>query len=73
MKYAKISVTLDPKIAAELRQVAGPGGMSAFVNDAVRQKLQAARLRRMLDEMEAEAGPIPPEVRERVDALPWPD
>lgn len=73
MRYAKISVTLEPKVAAELRQVAGRGGLSAFVNDAVRQKLQADRLRRMLDEMEAEAGPIPPEVRERVDALPWPD
>jgi Arc/MetJ family transcription regulator len=73
MKYTKVSVTLDANVAAELRQVAGPGGVSAFVNDAVRQKLQAARLRRMLDEMEAEAGPIPPEVREHVDALPWPD
>ena len=73
MKHIKISVALDPKVAAELRQVVGPGRISAFVNDAVRQKLQAVRLRRMLDAMEAEAGPIPPEVRKRVDALPWPD
>lgn len=73
MSYAKISITLDPKVAAELRQVAGRGGLSAFVNDAVQQKLQVVRLRRMLDEMEAESGPIPPEVRDRVDALPWPD
>ena len=73
MSYTKISVTLDAKVAAELRQVARRGDVSAFVNEAVRQKLQAARLRRLLDEMEAEAGPIPPEVRDRVDALPWPD
>lgn len=73
MRDAKISVTLEPKVAAALRRVAGRGGLSAFVNEAVCQKLQAERPRRMLDEMEAEAGPIPPEVRERVDVLPWPD
>lgn len=73
MSYTKISITLDPKVAAELRQVAGQGGISAFVNDAVRQQLQAKRLRRLLDEMEQERGPIPPEVRAEVDALPWPD
>lgn len=73
MSYEKISVTLDPKVAAELREVAGRGGLSAFVNDAVRQKLQAGRLRRMLDEMEAEAGPIPPDIQDRVNSLPWPD
>jgi len=73
MEYAKISITLGSKVAAELRVVAGRGGLSAFVNDTVRQKLQAARLRRMLDEMEAESGPIPQDVRDRVDALPWPD
>jgi len=43
MGYAKIWITLDPKAAAELRAVAGRGGLSAFVNDAVRQKLQAVR------------------------------
>jgi Arc/MetJ family transcription regulator len=73
MGYAKISITLDPKVAAEVRVVAGLGGLSAFVNDAVRQKLQEARLRRMLDEMEVESGPIPQDMRDRVDALPWPD
>ena len=73
MGYEKISITLEPKVAAELREVAGKGGLSAFVNDAVRQKLQAVRLRALLDEMEAEAGPIPSDVRDKVDALPWPD
>jgi hypothetical protein len=73
MNYARISITLERKIADELRQTAGPRGVSAYVNEAVRQQLQAARLRRMLKEMEQEAGPIPPEVQAEVDKLEWPD
>ncbi len=73
MRAAKISVTLDPKVAAEAREVAGRGGLSAFVNEALRQQLQAVRLRRLLDEMEAEAGPIPEDVRREVDTLYCPD
>jgi hypothetical protein len=73
MRYSKLSVTLEPKVADELRKVAGPRGISAFVNEAVRQQLQAHRVRRMLDRMEREAGPIPDDVQHQVDALPWPD
>jgi len=73
MRYSKISVTLEPDVEAELRRVAGVRGMSAFVNEAVRQQLQATRLRRMLDEMTAESGPIPEDVRRAVDDLTWPD
>ncbi len=68
MKHTKISMTLESDIEAELRQVAGAGGISAFVNEAVRQQLQAVRLRRLLDEMEAQFGPIPEEIRREVDA-----
>jgi hypothetical protein len=73
MKYAKLSITLEAEVADELRGVAGPRGVSAFVNAAVRQQLQANRLRRMLKDMEAESGPIPEDVQRRVDALRWPD
>ncbi len=73
MRYTKISVTLAPEVEAELRRVAGARGMSAFVNEAVRQRLQASRLRNMLDEMAVESGPIPEDVRREVDGLMWPD
>ena len=73
MKYSKLSVTLEPEVAEELRRVAGPRGLSAFVNAAVRQQLQAYRMKKMLDRMEEEAGPIPDDVQRRVDALDWPD
>jgi hypothetical protein len=72
MKYAKISVTLDPKVAAELRAVAGPRGVSAFVNEAVRQQLQAQRLQHLLDEMDEEFGPVSEAIAHEVDAVAWP-
>jgi hypothetical protein len=60
MPHVKVSVTLEPEVAEELRQVAGSRGLSSFVNSAVRQQLQAVRLRRLLDDMNAEACPLPP-------------
>lgn len=73
MSHVKVSVTLEPGVAEELRQVAGARGLSSFVNAAVRQQLQAVRLRRLLDEMSVEAGPVPPAVQRRVQAADWPD
>jgi hypothetical protein len=72
VKYAKISVALDPKVAAELRVVAGPRGVSAFVNEAVRQHLQAQRLQHLLAEMDEEFGPVSEAVPQEVEAVAWP-
>jgi hypothetical protein len=57
---------LLPGIVAEVREIAERRG------SAVRQKRQARRLRRLLDEMEQEFGPIPDKVRDDVHALEWP-
>jgi hypothetical protein len=73
VKYSKLSITLESEVAEELRRVAGSRGVSAFVNSAVRQRLQAHRVRKMLEQMEEEARPIPEDIQRRVDALPWPD
>jgi hypothetical protein len=73
MSHVKISVTLEPSVAEELRQVAGPRGQSSFVNEAVRRQLQAIRLGTLLDEMNDEAGPIPDNVQREVDDLDWPE
>ncbi len=73
MKGARITITLEDKVAAELRQVAGPRGISELVNDAVKRRLQAIRLQKMLDEMDDEFGPVPEQVQKEVDALMWPD
>ena len=34
MSHVKVSVTLEPDVAEELRQVAGARGLSSFVNRA---------------------------------------
>ena len=72
MAHAKVSVTLDSKVAAELRTVVGPRGVSAFVNEAVRRQLQARRVQRLLDEMADEYGPIDDEVVREVEAITRP-
>ena len=72
MKHTKISVALEAETEAELRRIAGARGISAFINDAVKQRLQAMRLRYLLDQMEAESGPISEAVRSEVDVLAWP-
>lgn len=68
----KVSVTLEDDVVEEARARAGHGEFSAYVNSAVKRALQADRLRALLDEYEAEHGPISPEVQAEVDALPWP-
>lgn len=72
MGYGKVSVTPEEEVLTELRQTVGPRELSAFVNEAIRRRLQAVRLKKLLAEMEEEAGPIPPEVQRQVDELEWP-
>lgn len=72
MRYTKLSVTLDPKTAAELREVAGARGVSAFINEAVLRQLQARRVQRLLDEMDDEFGPVCEDVARDVEAVEWP-
>ncbi|MFN8540656.1 MAG: hypothetical protein U0232_24650 [Thermomicrobiales bacterium] len=74
MERTEITVTLDKKIADELREVAGAEDISAMVNDALRRHLQRFAVRKMLKEMEGRDGPIPektypPTGRE----FAWPD
>ena len=63
-----------------LGQACGPGTIDATVyacfpvnDERTLQQQQAARLRKMLDEMDEEFGPIPEEVQREVDAFMWPD
>lgn len=71
MGVEKISLSLDSVLVRQARQVAGPRGLSALVNDALRIRLQHERLRRLLADMDAEFGPISDEERARAEKL-WP-
>ncbi|MGH3587874.1 MAG: hypothetical protein ACRDQ0_16285 [Pseudonocardia sp.] len=71
MAVEKVSLSLDPEVVAEARDLAGRGGLSALVNDALRVRLQHVRVARLLDEMDAEYGPVPDAVTEEV-RREWP-
>jgi hypothetical protein len=63
MSVEKVSLSLDPELLAEARELAGRRGLSALVNDGLRLRLQQARISRLLDEMDDEFGPVPDEVQ----------
>jgi len=73
MGYTKLSVTVEEHVAEELRTLVGRRRISAFVNDAISQRLQALRVRPLLDDREREHGPIPDSVKAEVDAIEWPE
>ena len=57
MKTTKISVTLDTDLLEQARAFAR-GNLSRYLNEALRDKLRNENLRVLLDEYEAEHGPI---------------
>lgn len=72
MPSEKVSLTLDEELVAEARGRVGVRGFSSYVNQALRQQLQHDRLRKLLDEMDEEFGPVDPQVLEEV-RREWPD
>jgi Arc/MetJ family transcription regulator len=72
MPIAKVSLSLDHDLVAAARQRVGGRGLSGYVNEALRRRLQRDRLTELLVEMDAEAGPIAPAVLEEVRRA-WPD
>ena len=72
MTIEKLSISFDAEVAEEAKHYAGPRGLSRLVNAAVRQYLQAIRLREAEEELVAQYGPITEEAQRRVAALEWP-
>jgi hypothetical protein len=64
MANENVSITLDPAIVAEVRQIAGDVALSVFVNDVRHWQLQNVRLRGYLDLLEEQFGRVPEELRE---------
>lgn len=61
MSTEKVSASLDRKTLREVRRLAGPRGLSAYLDSALREKLERDRRRRAildyLDELD-EADPL---------------
>ena len=56
MTMEKVSATLDRDVLDEIRRRVGPRQVSAFLNEAARQKLQQTRIQEYLQELYAEHG-----------------
>lgn len=64
MSTVKVSVTLDAGVVDEVKKLVGERGFSRFLNETLFVRLQHMRLEKMLDEMDAELGPVPDTVRD---------
>ena len=56
-EYVKVSVTLEAEVLERAREIAGPRGLSAYVNEAVRRENEQRGLREILDELIEKHGP----------------
>ena len=72
MKTVKRSITLDADLDEQLTRRFGDGGKSRFLNDAARAALARVQILELLDEMDAEEGPIAQEIIDEVARLPLP-
>jgi Arc/MetJ-type ribon-helix-helix transcriptional regulator len=71
-KVQKVSVSLPSELIEAIRARTGAGGFSRYVSDAVQNRIRHDLLGDLLDELEAEYGPIDEEgVREAMKE--WPD
>jgi hypothetical protein len=64
-RVQKVSVSMPEDLAAAIREHTGPGGFSRFVAEAAERQLKSEQFRELLDELEAESGPIPIELRDQ--------
>lgn len=67
MKTTKISVTLDTELLQQVRAYAR-GNLSRYVNEALRDKVRNEHARKLIEEYEAEHGPIPEELLAEAEA-----
>jgi Arc/MetJ family transcription regulator len=70
MSMSKVSLSIDQEVLAEARARAGRRELSSYVNEALRRQLQRDRLVELLNEMDAESGPVPDDVLEEA-RRPW--
>lgn len=71
MAVTKWSVSVEQTLASRVESRVGDRGLSGFVARAVEHELERDLLAEYLSELDAEFGPIPNPLVERVDDL-WP-
>ena len=71
-KVRKVSVSMPEELADAVRARTGAGGFSRYVSKAVQREIRHDLLGELIEELEAEYGPVPEEVREQT-RREWPD
>jgi hypothetical protein len=71
MPTTKLSLTLDADLVDEARRQVGERGLSRYVSDALRLRLQHDRLSSWLAEADDRSGPIPVAALKAAERL-WP-
>jgi len=71
-KVQKVSGSMPEELAKAVRAKAGAGGFSRYVTEAVSREIRHDLLGELLDEFEAEYGPVPEELVEQA-SREWPD
>jgi hypothetical protein len=65
-RYTKKTVTLEEQLAETASELAPGGNFSAFVNEAVRDKVRRVRMGEYLVRAAGELGPVPESVRDEI-------
>lgn len=65
-EYAKVSVTIPAGLLERIRRRVGTRGLSGYVAQALEEDERRVALRAWLADQEAEYGPVPAEVLEKV-------
>jgi hypothetical protein len=63
---------MPEELVDAVRARTGAGGFSRYVTEVVEREIRHERLGELLDELEAEYGPVPPEIREQTRRM-WPN
>jgi hypothetical protein len=71
-RVQKVSVSMPEDLATAIRERTGPGGFSRYVTEAAEQRLRHDRLGDLLDELDAEFGPVSTEMIKWAQRQ-WPD
>jgi hypothetical protein len=71
-KVRKVSVSMPEELAEAVRARTGAGGFSRYVTEAVDREIKHDLLGELIDELEAEYGPVPQELLDEA-RREWPD
>ena len=72
MKATRVSLSPDPKLAAEARRRSQNSGVPTRVRQGLKRQVLAHRQSELLETWEKEFGPIPQDAIEEIARL-WPD